>query len=182
MLMTKRTPKDTPKKRTKSPKKTEPKTGRKMGVLVPQPHGGALLNGMAANHVPGPGRPKDEVREKLLGLANGKGFDFLDQLMDGKVDVKLIGVCPKCGERSATSMDDMKALAEQIRTSVDQRLKGLDLSLRYGAGTKDELDVASHPDAQRFANAYKQALEEAVTPQVFTKIMGRVQLLLGDGS
>lgn len=130
------------------PKKAAKKTGRKTGVLVRQPHGGALLNGMAPNHVPGPGRPKDEVREKLLGLANGKGFDFLAKLMDGEIQTTLIGKCPSCSEEAAWDPAAMDLLMDRIKASVDQRLKGLDLSLKYGAGTKDEVNTSE--DKQRY--------------------------------
>lgn len=161
----------TPKKGTgKQPQKT----GRKTGQLVPQPHGGALLNGMAKNHVPGPGRPKDAVREKLLGIANGKGVDFLRDLMDGKVNVTLIGTCPACREETALDSITAKILMDRISASIDQRLKGLDLSLKYGAGTKDELDIQSHPDAIRFADAYRSVLQRNVSSAVYARIMGEI--------
>lgn len=65
----------------KRAKKAVRKTGRKTGVLVPQKHGGALLNGMAPNHVPGPGRPPSEVKARALGSFDNR-LSVLEEIAD----------------------------------------------------------------------------------------------------
>jgi hypothetical protein len=59
-------------RRPRMARKGEKKTGRKTGKLVPQKHGGAILDGAAPpeNHVPGPGRPPDEFKRAMRELAS----------------------------------------------------------------------------------------------------------------
>lgn len=174
-------PRQKPRKKSQTATK---KAGEKAGPLVAQQHGGAIYQGAPANPVAGPGRPKDEVREKLLGLANGKGVPFLDKLLDGEVDVAFYTTCPKCNHREELPEDDeyldkiMDRIGDQVSASVDQRLKGNDQALKYGLGTKDEIDIMSHPDAQRFATAYREALA-AESPEVYERVMDRVAQALG---
>ncbi|MBA2706498.1 MAG: hypothetical protein H0U59_01665 [Gemmatimonadaceae bacterium] len=68
-------------------------------------------------------------------------------------------------------------LIDRIGTSVDQRLKGLDQLLRYGLGTKDELDVTAHPEVQRFVAIHAQATREVVGPTAYARIVDRVKAL-----
>ena len=69
----KRTTKKATKKatvRSKRPKKTpakRPEAGSTVGVLVPQPHGGALWAGAPAHPAPGPGRPPNALRALMRG-------------------------------------------------------------------------------------------------------------------
>ena len=149
-------------------------------VLIPQPHGGALRPRGKIGHKGGPGRPKDEVRAKLAKLANGKGMSFLKSLMEGEIVVRLTGKCEKCGkEGQPLDGDEYESLIERIRASVDQRLKGNEQALRYGIGTKDEVDVKSHPDVQRFVAQVAQATRELFGDEGYQRIAARV-LELGD--
>lgn len=75
-------------KPTKSPKKADKKTGRKTGTLVPQPHGGAILNGMAKNHVPGPGRTPNHVRQMAVELGIAKALPKLEAILDDPTSTK----------------------------------------------------------------------------------------------
>ncbi len=152
---------------------------RKAGSpLVRQPHGGAIHQGRPSNPAAGPGRPKDEVRERLLGIAQGTGLEFLTELMAGRIYVRLTPQCEHCGSESEPlTPEELELLIDRIGTSVDQRLKGLDQLLRYGLGTKDELDVTAHPEVQRFVAIHAQATREVVGPTAYARIVDRVKAL-----
>ena len=162
---------------TKRPRKSPKPKGE---LVVPEHGRGKIWKGAPANPVAGPGRPKDEVREKLLGLANGKGIPFLDQLFAGEVDVRFYGTCPKCQHRHELPDDDeylekiLDEIGDKARSSVDHRLRGMDQALRYGLGTKDELDIASDPRTKRFIQVYTDVLHAEVSPQVAQKILQKV--------
>jgi len=116
---------------------------------VPQANGrGALYRGGVKGNKGG-GRPKDQVRAKLTKLANGKGLRFLNKLMDGEVEVQLVGECPHCHETTDMDAKWLTIASEAVHTSVEHRLKGNEQALKYGIGIKDEVDVKSHPDVQR---------------------------------
>lgn len=140
-------------------KKSVNKTGRKTGVLVPQAHGGALLNGMAKNHVPGPGRPPDAIRAQMRELGVAKGLPFLSDLLDGKVPFTLVGTCPACGKESTLTPLALQALFDKIGASADQRLKATDQVWKHGLATK-ELVIAS-PEAAAFFDCVYRATVEA---------------------
>lgn len=93
-------------------KTTVDKTGRKTGKLVPQKHGGALLDGAAhpSRHVPGPGRPPSEIRKRLRG-----SFDERVRILE--------------------------ELADKDDISPADRMKAIDLMAKYGLGTTKELTV-----------------------------------------
>jgi hypothetical protein len=149
------------------------------GKLVPQAHGGAIRQGGNPGNVGGTGRPKDELREKFIGLAVGKGVPFLDRLLDGKIRIRLVHVCEHCGKKATEPRSDveLEELVNGIRASVDQRLKALDPCLRYGLGTKDELDIRSHPDVQKFIAVHARATREIAGDETYHRIAERVQEL-----
>ncbi|HJQ53475.1 MAG TPA: hypothetical protein VJ825_06495 [Gemmatimonadaceae bacterium] len=150
-----------------------------MPVLVPRPNGrGALYNGGTPGNKGGTGRPKEEVRERLVGIAAGNGFEFLDKLMSGEIVVGLVGKCESCGEMGKPhTAEEIKYLLERVGTSVDQRLKGLDTALRYGVGTKDELDIRNHPEVQAFMQRHAQATVEVAGEEAYKKIAARIKQL-----
>jgi hypothetical protein len=166
-----------PEKRKSLSKKSPNK--RPIGKLVPQPGGrGAIWQGPPAHPVAGSGRPKDEVRAKLARIANGSGIRFLDGLMSGKVIVRLVGKCRNCGKVHQTlTGDEMSKLITRIGVSVDQRLKGNEQALRYGVGVKDELDIRSHPEVQRFVLLHAKATREIAGDEMYQKIAERVREL-----
>lgn len=165
-----------PGKKSPSQSPTKPQNGQ----IVPRPNGhGALRYGSLPGNTPGTGRPKDEIREKLMHLVNGKGVPFLDQLLDGKVLVRLVHQCEHCGKKAKGPLTspELEDLLAKITVSVDQRLKGLDPCLRYGIGTRDELDIRSHPEVQRFVSVHAQATREIAGDDLYRKIAQRVQEL-----
>jgi hypothetical protein len=61
------------------------KTGRKTGTLVPQPHGGAILNGACdpSRHVPGPGKTPEAFRLACRQLASSaERFALAKRVLD----------------------------------------------------------------------------------------------------
>jgi|SRR5665213_202302 len=158
------------------------KAGPKTGSLVPQPHGGSIWRGTPANIVPGPGRPKDAIRQKYLRVSE-KAADFLDSLFDGRVEIRLVGTCPECGHEGVSAAPDelVKAVTTQISKSVDVRLRAVEPAARYGLGTQDEVDIVNHPRTQAFVGAFRQALG-VLPPDLAEQVEARVLEILTDGS
>lgn len=101
-----------------------------------------IHQGPCANPVAGTGRPRDAVREKLLAIAQGKGLGFLGNLMDGKVQVSLVGTCPKCSYvGKMPEMREIQEIVNKVTASVDQRLKGNEQALKYGLGSLKEVST-----------------------------------------
>lgn len=101
-----------------------------------------IHQGPCANPVAGTGRPRDEVREKLLGIAQGKGIGFLSNLMDGKIDVALIGKCPQCQYvGDMPDADGIESIMDRVHASVDHRIKGNEQALKYGLGSLKEVST-----------------------------------------
>lgn len=142
------TPKHRSPAKKKAAKQSATKAGGKAGHLVPQKHGGAIHQGAPANPVAGTGRPPDALRAAMRELGATKGLPFLEDVLDGKVSVSLIGKCENCGEVGEPDADWVKELLKGIAASTDQRLKANEQALKYGLGTKDELSVVS-PDVVR---------------------------------
>lgn len=160
----------------KSVKVTEPKTGRKTGTLVPQKHGGAILNGMAKNHVPGPGRPPDKVKAKLRELGFNKAVPFLSRTLDGKLSVSLLGKCDACQHEQQISEEWVELIMNRITTSTDHQLKASDQVLKYGKPDKD-LVIASS-EAAAFFDCVHAAIAELYGEQAAEAVKVRaIQLI-----
>lgn len=117
------------------------KTGRKTGKLVPQPHGGAILDGAAPpeNHVPGPGRPPSRVKSALR-----KDFDarreILNEIADGGVRIDWIAVCPECGYEG-DELDEISVLAAVGQApKVSDRIKALEVMAKFSDLDGDKID------------------------------------------
>lgn len=169
----------------KRPKAQSPKQSAKrkpradLPPLVPQPGGrGAIYRGGVPGNAGG-GRPRDAVRAKLLHLAEGKGVPFLDDLMDGKVSVQFLGTCPACHVVTALPQgDDLHEFYRGVLTivgrSVEQRLRGSEQTLKYGLGTKDEVEVTDSPRVQTFLRRLYQIVEEVCGPERVQQIAQQV--------
>lgn len=149
---------------------------------MPGLNGGRLRRGSNKGNTPGTGRPKDEVRAKLAKLANGKGIAFLKGLMEGEVDVKFFGTCPECQARRELPEGEyldkiLSEIGDRASASIDQRLKGNEQALRFGIGTKDEVDVTNHPEVQQFVARLARATIEIVGEDTYQQIAARVQEL-----
>lgn len=139
--------------------KSAGKSAARLPAKIPQAHGGALLTGgMPGN--PGGGRPPDAIRAQLRELGAVKGAAFLSDVLDGRITYTLTGKCSECGaESKPTDHDWLKTLTEQIRASVDQRLKANEQALKYGLGTKDEVSVTNNPQFIAAVQVVRDELE-----------------------
>jgi hypothetical protein len=158
---------------TNKSKKTRTKSAKespKMPSLVVQPNGrGAIYSGGVPGNAGG-GRPKDIVRDKLANLAEGKGFRFLDELMEGKVRFRLVGKCGECGhEGEPNTTAEADALWDEIKASIDHRLKANDQILRYGVGTKDEVMTPASAEVQARLQATVNLIS-AKAPQLLDEL------------
>lgn len=155
------------KKTTGKPTGTPP-----VGALVPQPHGGALRHG--GTNAGGPGRPRDEVRAKLLKLGTGKGLPFLADLLDGKVRVDLIGVCASC--KAETQMDTswLEESAAILKASTDQRLRAVEQAWRYGLGTQKDVEVSVSSIRERVRETV-ETIQRLAPPDVAERLIAALQ-------
>lgn len=155
--------------------KANKKAGQKAGTLVPQKHGGAIWKGTPETIVPGPGRPPEAIRQAMRELGAAKGVPFLSDVLDGKVTFDLVGKCLHCGKESAQPDSEwLRTLREQIRTSVDQRLKANEQALKYGLGTKDELNLADDPRVKRTIQRVAELVLEIAGPEIHAQIAARL--------
>src|SRR5574340_885319 len=118
--------------------------GSTMPVLIPQPHGGALLSGGVPGNRGG-GRLKDEIRQRLQRVTDEQGVAFLEDVLAGRVTVEFVGTCPNChaetrgSDMSAAYLERLEAAA---RVTVAHRLQAVEQALRYGVGTQTETVTA----------------------------------------
>jgi len=179
----------------KKPSKRKPatkKAGKKPGSnLVKQKHGGAIHQGAPAHPVAGPGRPPSVIRAALA-----QSFDvrrrIYEEVADGeaieRIEVELeevagLLVCEGCGAgfvpKKDTPVDRMVIRAWRSARTRD-RLRAMDSMGKFGIGdTPTEFaDIRQHPEAQRFMNAYHQALTLELSEQVAATVIKRVDELL----
>lgn len=139
-----------------SKKKTPSKTPTP-GVLVPQHHAdgsrGAIWQGRSANPKAGPGRPRSEVRD-MLRAAVADRVPVLIDIMDGevikRVQVPLASIlkharCFHC-EQGLTPLRPDQVMMVTIEgtesASPGDRIKAMDVALRYGVGAEKGYDEA----------------------------------------
>lgn len=104
-------------------------SGDNCGVeLIPQKHGGALAAGGIPGNKGGLGRPRDEIRRKLVNLVSDKGLNALEEILDATRDRD--HMCSHCGEIDRISPPKSDA----------DMLKALDLAGKYGLGTYKEVE------------------------------------------
>jgi hypothetical protein len=133
-------------------KKKEPEgnSGGNSGThLIPQPHGGALLSGGVVGHKGGPGRPPAQLRGDFRDVAE-LGIDVLRGYVLGRVPVKMVGQCEKCGhehEDYSLMPDELEALLGNAPKDSD-RLKAIDTAAKYG-GVQDLALVAEEMPESR---------------------------------
>lgn len=104
--------------------------------LIPQEHGGAIYAGGVRANRGGPGRQRDEIRERLARVVDDQGVDFIHQVMSGEVAVTIQGRCAQCGAiGDGPNATELRAIA----ASVDHRLQAFDKAAKYGLGTQTEV-------------------------------------------
>ncbi len=165
-------------------KKAGKDNGQDNGVrLVPQEHGGALNSGGTPGHKGGPGRPPNELRGTLRDLLE-QGLPTLAGYIEGRVPVKMVGKCEKCGHEH----EDYELLPDDIRSlSVKDadRLKAMELAARYGGVDKLSLTVDEQPEQEitpeRVADMWER-LQRIKSVEAFEKMLtGMAAKQLGGG-
>lgn len=141
-------------------------SGLPVGALIPQPHGGAIRNG--GTNVGGTGRPRSALRDRLTGSFEDR-ITVLEHIADGKVEVRLVGVCEACGhEGDPLTLDEIKAATPAIA----DRLKAIDLMGKYGPGSVKELsaDVVRDKLTQTI-----RIISEALAPEQAEALLVRIE-------
>lgn len=159
-------PRKPAKKPAKAAAKHVDKSGPKSeaGVLVAQPHGGAIKRG--GDH-PRPGRPPNVVRAVLAHEA-AEGVPMLRDILRGepikRATIPLSAVlrhakCPKCGGALERRPDDPAGSTPAQLVTIEgvesaspgDRVRAWDAFAKYGIGTKDEVTVISPAVRERVA-------------------------------
>ena len=142
-----------PRRRSKPSSKS--KNGKHTLRLIPQPNGSALLSGGVPGHRGGTGRPPDRIRRQLQELGIENGLPFLKRVLEGVVEVRFVGVCQHCKRVSEIDRADrgrwLEYATEQAKASVDQRLKAVEQTFRYGVGTKESVEINLREDPRVLA-------------------------------
>lgn len=138
---------------------THSTTPKPVGVLVPGRNGGRIWRGKAPNHVAGPGRPADALRHQLRELGLKKGIRVLENVMDGVIDVTLVGTCVKCNHEQPLEAHWLEMVQDRVSTSTDQRIKASDISMKYGLAAK-ELVITTASSAAFFDCVYQAIVEQ----------------------
>lgn len=147
------------------------------GSLVPARNGGAIRHGSLPGNTPGTGRPPDEVRAKMRELGATKGLPFLSDLLDGKIQAYLVGKCEQCQHEQGFDAETMEYLMEQLKVSVEQRLKATEQAFKYGLQAK-ELVIASG-NAASFFDCVHQAIVELYGSEAAEAVKGRAMQMMG---
>lgn len=75
------------------------------------------------------------------------------------------------------SLESRLSVLEQIIDSAmhdpGDRIRAIDVLAKYGLGTKDELDISTHPDAQRFVKQVYDAVA-LEGPEVLARVQARL--------
>lgn len=104
--------------------KRKPKTG-----LVPQPQGGAIYQGPAANPVAGPGRPPSEVKARsresfharipiLEHIADAKGPKGGARKVKDADRIRAVEVLGRMGLASSIAMEDVKQALKETTATI----------------------------------------------------------------
>lgn len=144
--------------------KAKKSNGKSNGVsLVPQEHGGALNSGGTPGHKGAGGRPPNELRGTLRDMLE-RGLPALEGYIEGRVPVKMVGKCEKCGhEHEDYKFTPTDLLLLQTVKATD-RLKAIELAARYGGVDKLALTVEELP-------------EQEMTPERLADLWERLQRL-----
>ena len=129
-------------------KKNGKKPSAKPSVeMVPQEHGGALLPGAGGGPQPGSGRPPNELRGTLREILE-RGLPVLEGYVEGRVPVKMVGKCEKCGhEHEDYKFTPADFLTLQTVKAAD-RLKALEMAAKYGGVAELSLTVDEQPETE----------------------------------
>ncbi len=134
-------------------------------------HGRGLLK-QGGDH-PRPGRPPNELRGTLREILE-RGLPVLEGYVEGRVPVKMVGKCEKCGHEH----EDYELLPTDLMllqtVKATDRLKALEIAARYGGVDKLSLMLDEQPEREltpeRIAALWDQ-LEQIKTVKEFEKML-----------
>lgn len=175
-------------------KKPARKTTAKSAAVakVPQPHGGALNSGGTPGNKGGTGRPRSEVRDKLLASFDRNSLELIDSVVRGEVMSKarwpMISTvkyfkCKDCGGKNftpdeaegATIIDLLLVEIEvAVSASVRDRLAAIDMQAKYGLGTVKEITTDAVKD--RLTKTLDK-IQERCPPELYQMLMMDLKLI-----
>ncbi len=164
--------------------KAKKSNGKSNGVsLVAQEHGGALNSGGTPGHKGAGGRPPNELRGTLRDMLE-RGLPALEGYIEGRVPVKMVGKCEKCGhEHEDRKFTPTDALLLQTVKATD-RLKAIELAARYGGVDKLALTVEELPEQEmtpeRVAGLFEQIQRIKTVAQLEKLLTGAVKKQVAD--
>ena len=124
---------------------TNGKSERKSDTLVVPKHGRGLIK-QGGDH-PRPGRPPNELRGTLRDILE-RGLPALEGFVEGRVPVKMVGKCEKCGHEH----EDYELLPTDMMllqtVKATDRLKALEIAARYGGVDKLALVLDEQPEKE----------------------------------
>ena len=109
------------------------------------------------------GRKPDEFKRRLETVRDEKALPVLEEILGGTISYPLNGTCEHCGKvsRGPTQFGELLKLVP----SVDARLRGVDLSMRYTAGLERVIRLEGGIDGTRQAfDAVKQTIRRVLAP------------------
>lgn len=147
-----------------------------VAVLETPSHGKGKLRRGNPGNAGGSGRPADKVRAKLRDLGLKKSVPFLTKLLDGEVQVSLLGKCDACGHDQPISEELLEHWNERVKASVTDRLKAAEQTLKYGLQAKEL--VIANGNAANFFDCVHQAIVEEYGSDAAERIKFRASQLL----
>ena len=122
------------------------KGGKKDGpVLVPQPHGGALLTGGQKGQTPGPGRPPSEIRRTLRKRFDEQIPILLEIAKNPEAKetdrIRAIDLLAKygLGEEKGWSHDLVAALVRELADTIERHVSDKETLKLIEASFKDAI-------------------------------------------
>jgi len=116
-------------------------------MVTPEHGRGALLTGGKPGNKGGTGRPPNELRGTLREILE-RGLPVLEGYIEGRVPVKMVGRCEKCGH----DHEDYELLPTDLMllqtVKATDRLKALEIAARYGGVAELALTVDEQPEQE----------------------------------
>lgn len=114
--------------------------------MVPGRNGhGRIWRGAPASPVAGTGRPKDIVRERLLGLTD-EGIEFVGRLIKGEVTLSIKERCEFCEKEPTNPTETILEALEKVK--VETRLRAWVETAALAVGKQDEVRAVPTDDGR----------------------------------
>jgi hypothetical protein len=119
------------------------------------------------------GRPSDEFKAKLEGIRDTKGLPVLEEIIGGTVTYSLNGVCTYCGKTSIgpETLGDVLKLVP----SVDSRLRGVDLTMRYSVGLEKTIRLEGLHGIREAFEMIKTTIRGRLAPDAASLLIDDIQ-------